>query len=208
MRHIGEIMTTEFFNDSFKTKTGMTVQVRPIRSDDAPALVDIFEHLGPESRYNRFLQPVENVSIDRIWAEAENIAHLVTTGSYGLIAFADLPQHAGAPVGAARYVKIDSTQAELAISVRDDLHGQGIGGNLLRLLISHAVTEGIEQLVGTVQNSNTALWAILKKSGFRLESQLEGNASLITLHIRQSSDRYEECSDTAADFLPEPQIIR
>lgn len=201
-------MTTDSFNDSFDTKTGMTVQVRPLRPDDAPSLVDIFEHLGPESRYNRFLQPVDNVGIDRIWAEAENIANLVTAGSYGLIAFADLPQHAGAPVGAARYVKMDSTQAELAISVRDDLHGQGIGGNLLRLLISHAVTEGIEQLVGTVQNSNTGLWAILKKTGFRLERQLEGNSSLITLHIREPRHRFEECLDTAADFLPEPQIIR
>lgn len=207
MRHMELMMREENTHETFQTKSGLMVRVRSLGASDAPYLVDLFENMSSESRYNRFMQPADNVSIERIWSEAEQIAQLVDSTSFGLIAFADLPDRADAPIGAARYVEVNPLQAEIAVSVRDDLHHQGIGMNLMRLLIDHAGDAGYEQLLGTVQNSNAAMWAMLRKLNYRLERQPEGNYSLITIHIREPKSRAKDWLDVAADFSPEPQII-
>ena len=43
-----------------RTKEGLLLHIRHIQDSDAPYLVDLFEHMGPESRYRRFLQPLDN----------------------------------------------------------------------------------------------------------------------------------------------------
>lgn len=200
-------MKVKDIEQSFVTNTGVNIYVRPLRAADAPYLVDLFEHMGTESRYNRFLQSTDNVGMDRIWSEAENIAYLTDGRSYGVIAFSDLPEREHAPVAAARYVLISAQQAEIAVSVRDDMQHMGIGTELLRIVIEHATERGIEQLVGTVQNSNAPMWAVLKKLGHRLERYPEGSYSYIVFHINETAGRLEDWMDTAADFSPEPQII-
>ncbi|HMT21851.1 MAG TPA: hypothetical protein PKE20_11515, partial [Promineifilum sp.] len=96
-------MSNQGIFTSFETKTGIPVHVRPLVPQDAPFLVDLFENMGSESRYSRFLQPADHVDIDRIWIEAEHIAEGVVAGSYGLVAFVDLPEREDVPAGAARY---------------------------------------------------------------------------------------------------------
>jgi RimJ/RimL family protein N-acetyltransferase len=201
------IMLDNSFIGSYETKTGIIVHARPLQAEDAPYLVDLFENMGPESRYNRFMQAVDHVGIDRVWHEAEQVAHQTNDRSFGLVAFADLPQRHNTPIAAARYVSISSTQAELAVSVRDDMQHMGIGTWLMEHLMAIAVEHGIEQLVGTIQNGNTAMWALLKKIGCRLERQPEGSYSQVTIHLCESGSRINDWLDTAADFSPEPQII-
>lgn len=201
------IMSNQGIFDSFETKTGVSIHVRSLTPQDAPFLVDLFENMGTESRYNRFLQSVDNVDMDRVWSEAEQIAQEFAADSYGLVALVDRPEREGMPAGAARYVKISPVRAEIAVSVRDDMQNMGIGTNLLQRLIIHAAEHGIEQLHGTVQNSNAAMWAMLSKLGHRLERQSEGSYSIITIHVRDSASRLEDWLDAAADFSPEPQII-
>jgi len=192
---------------TFQIKSGLTVHVRRMEASDAPYLVDLFEHMSAESRYSRFMQPADHVPMDRIWSEAELIAHLVQSNSRGVVGFADLADQEGAPVGVARYVELNPVQAEIAVSVRDDYQHQGIGTNLMRLLIRQAEAEGFEQLIGTVQNSNAAMWAMLKKLNYRLERRPEGNYSSVVIHIREPKSRIDDWLDAAADFSPEPQII-
>lgn len=200
-------MAKQSYIDTFETKTGILVRVRPLSIDDAPFLVDLFEHMSSESRYNRFMQSVDNVDIDRVWSEAERIALLTNGESYGIIAFADTPNRSDTPVGAARFVKITSQQAEIAVSVRDDMQQLGIGTHLMRLLIQLAAEQGIDQLFGTIQNSNAPMWAMLKKLGLRLARQSEGSYSIVTIHINETASHLEDWLDTAADYSPEPQII-
>ncbi|HRN69449.1 MAG TPA: GNAT family protein [Promineifilum sp.] len=200
-------MITQPIIDSFETKTGIRVHVRPLMAEDAPYLVDLFEHMSSESRYNRFMQAIDHIDIDRIWSEAEHIAHLIDGDSYGLVAFVDLPDRDHTPVGSARFVRFSPQQAEIAVSVRDDLQHMGIGTHLLQLLIETASEQGIEQLVGIARNSNEPMWAMLKKLGYRLERQSEGSYSQIVLHISEVRGAANGWPDTAADYSPEPQLI-
>ncbi len=154
-------MMTKTIIDTFVTKNGLTVRVRPLTSSDAPFLVNIFEHMSADSRYRRFHQPLTNVSTERVWAEARSIAQ--APSQVGFIAFADLPDQSNVPIGAARYVLLDDKVAEAAVSVRDDLHGQRIGSQLMSLLAEEARLRGIHKLRATIQSDNKAIIRILNR---------------------------------------------
>jgi acetyltransferase len=200
-------MITHQLVDVFRNSKGTEIRVRQLLSEDAPYLVDLFEHMSAESRYRRFMEPVDQVTIERMWTEAENIAQGVTGETYGLVAFADTAERPEAPVAAIRYVKLTTAQAEMAVSVRDDFQNTGIGTHLLRLLIAHAAEQGIKQLVGIILNDNVAMWKLLRNLGHRLERYPEGSYSQIVLHVHEPRSRTEDWLDAAADFSPEPQII-
>jgi acetyltransferase len=161
VRYKGIDIMKNFVPDSFKTKNGLLVTVRPLLPEDAPYLVDIFEHMGADSRYLRFRQPLDNVALERVWAEAEQIVH--TKAQIGFIAFADLPDQVDAPVGAARCVCLGNGVAETAVSVRDDMQNQGIGSHLFGLLVEEAQAQGVQKLLATIQSSNKAIIHILNR---------------------------------------------
>jgi acetyltransferase len=60
----------------------------------------------------------------------------------------------------------DLVWAELAIVVRSDLKGYGIGLVLMQLLIEYARGRGIGTLVGDVLSENTAMLALARHLGF------------------------------------------
>ncbi|MCZ7671013.1 MAG: GNAT family N-acetyltransferase [Chloroflexi bacterium] len=167
---------------TFFAKDGTLIGVRHMRFDDAVYLVDIFENMGADSRYQRYHQSIDHVNAGRIWQEAETIAHMDAKKQAGLIAFADLPDKPNAPVGAARYICIGDGRADTGISVRDDMQGQGIGTELLALLVEEARENGIQKLVADVLNSNKGIMGILQKLPYEMTRQPEGVYSTLTIH--------------------------
>lgn len=167
--------------DLFVTKNGLPVSVRPLQPDDAPHLVDLFEHMSAESRYRRFYQPLNNIARDRIWAEAENIAH--TEPLIGFIAFADLPDQPAAPIGAARCVCLADGEAEAAVSVRDDMQNQGVGTHLLSLLAEEARARGVYHLTATIQNANKAIIHVLNRLPYPYTRTAVGPESELILDL-------------------------
>jgi GNAT superfamily N-acetyltransferase len=192
VRLIGQLM------DKFIAKNGQEIRAREMLPEDAPYLVDLFEHMGVDSRYRRFNQTLDRVEIDRIWLEAEHIAQAAAANTYGLIAFTDFPERPGVPVAGARFVKLTSTEAEIATSVRDDMQSLGIGSWLTELLVKEAKRQGIKVLVGSVQNDNQPVWAILKKLGYTMSRQPDGNTTLATIYL----DR----PDTTGELSPEAEL--
>ena len=178
--------------DSFEAKNGMLVRVRPLLPQDAPYLVDLFEHMSADSRYLRFNQPLANVAPERVWTEAENIAHLEP--QIGFIAFADLPEQSDVPIGVARCVCLGDGLAETAVSVRDDMQNQGIGSNLLGLLVKEAQAQGITNLLATIQNANRAIIHILNRLPYPYTRKTIGPDTELELDL--TSPKPETTSDS------------
>lgn len=134
-----------------------------MRPDDTQNLIDIFEHLSPESRYLRFHEALEHASPQLVRETAAEFATMPAEKGKGWLAFADLPGQPCAPVGGVRYVRLANAPetAEVALTVRDDLHGQGIGRELLQLLANQARTEGLRKLTAVVQADNRAILKLL-----------------------------------------------
>lgn len=179
----------------FKAKDNVPVWVRLLRPKDAHYLVDLFEHMGPESRYRRFHQVADNVPAAQVWEEAERIATARPDEQLGLIAFSTLPDEGEVTVGVARIVWLSDETAEVAMSVRDDRQGQGIGKRLLAMVLELAQISGAETVVGTVQNDNDPMWHLLAKLLYPVRRTIDGTESEIVIDLTR--EREEEGVETA-----------
>jgi GNAT superfamily N-acetyltransferase len=157
--------------------TGMSI--RPLTPADAPLLDQILEGMSPTSRYRRFhgAKPRLTSAERRYLAAADGRNHL------GLLAFsAD-----GEPIAVARAVRLpdDPTAAELAVSVIDEHHRQGIGMTLVRRLARDARNVGIDRLVAVVLSDNW-LSAMLERKGFEVRRR-PGLTNVLELDVRRSA---------------------
>jgi acetyltransferase len=177
------MMFGELFMSEFRAADNTLVTVRPLLPDDAPLLVEIFGQLSPESRYRRFNESLVNADDDRVWAEAEQIAHGVARNSRGLLAFVDRPEIVQTPIGGVRYVMSGPEEAELAVSVADEYQRLGIGSRLVELLVEEARRAGLKRLVGVVRNENIGVFGMLRKLPYQVERHAEGPVTTVIVHL-------------------------
>lgn len=168
---------------TFEAKNGMPINIRPLQPDDTQYLIDIFDNMSSRSRYHRYNQSLDHVSDKRKWDVAEMIANADPETNFGLLAFADLPHEPDPPIGGARYVKINPTEAEIAISVIDSYQGMGIGSFLLQQLTEYAVRDGVQKFVAGIQNNNEPIWIILNKLPYHVERRVDGNESNVEVDL-------------------------
>jgi acetyltransferase len=159
-----------------------------MRFDDAPLLVDIFEHMTAQSRYRRFRQITDQVNPSRVRQEAINIAQADISNNWGLIAFADLPNRQNVPIGAVRFVRTTPYEAEVAISIRDDFQNVGIGTQLMHMLAKAAHKMGLQRLVAEIQNDNPAIWYVFKSLPYHVDRLPEGVFSNIVISLNLPRD--------------------
>jgi RimJ/RimL family protein N-acetyltransferase len=154
---------------TFQAKDGRSLHIRPIQDGDALLLISIFEHMGSDSRYQRFHQSMDNPNRNRVQREAEQMVASVPDDSFGLITFAG-----DVPVGAARYIILEEEdKAEMAVSIIDEYQNSGIGSKLIALLADEGQKQGIRQLIASVQAENEAALRILEKLPFAHSQRLD-----------------------------------
>lgn len=170
---------------SFRTKDGDLIRLRPLRPEDAHHLVDLFNHMGPESRFLRFNMALPDPDPELVWAEARRLARIDPERDGAWLAFAQLSNNDEIPVGGVRYMRIENQVAEASIVVRDDMQNKGIGNELLNFLTGQARQAGINKLVATVQRNNRPIFHLLKKSDFLLEYESEGSYTTITAFLNE-----------------------
>jgi len=153
--------------------------IRPLTPADAPLLDEILDGMSPTSRYRRFhgAKPRLTSADRRYLAGTDGRDHL------GLLAFAD----DGQPIAVARAVRLhdDPRAAEIAVSVVDAHHRQGIGMRLIRRLAREAQAVGIDRLVGVVLSDNW-LSAMLERKGFEVRHR-PGLTNVLELDLRRSA---------------------
>ena len=149
-------------------RDGAEVRVRPIEPSDRDALAAAFERLSDESRYRRFLGPVEHLGPSTL-AYLTEVDH---SDHEALVAFAP----AGDLVGVARYVREDEgDRAEAAVTVADDWQGRGLGTALTALLAGRALDQGIERFTATMLAKNREMLDLLGTVGSVAVTGREGS---------------------------------
>jgi GNAT superfamily N-acetyltransferase len=140
------------------------LRLRPLRADDAPRLIALYQRLSPETIRKRFLrypgctdprQAVELATVDQI----NRVAFALVTGS----------GEDEAIVAVGRFHRADDDSAELALLVEDDYQHRGLGRYLLEELIDAAQRLRLQVLDGFVLYNNTSMLRLLRTSGRRLE---------------------------------------
>jgi len=177
------VLSKNVFVHSIRLQDGQLLRVRPLKPDDAGHLVNLFEHMGPESRFLRFNLSLTDPDPDLVWAEARRMAQIDPDKDGAWLVFADLPGQPEAPVAGARYIRLDDLTAEASVAVRDDMQSKGIGTALLQFLAEQAQMAGIHKLVAYIQRGNRALWRLLRKADLQIDLESDGSHTTITAHL-------------------------
>jgi RimJ/RimL family protein N-acetyltransferase len=143
---------------------GTRVRLRLVRADDKARLAAGVQGLSARTRYQRFLAPIPGLTDKtlRYLTEIDNEDHLAW--------IAVDPDAPGEPaLGVARYVRSgsDSTVAEIAAVVGDEVQGRGLGSLLLSLLAESAREHGIRTFHAVVLEENRGVRRLLERLGAR-----------------------------------------
>jgi RimJ/RimL family protein N-acetyltransferase len=163
-------------------KNGMAVRIRSIRSDDKERLSEAFRNLEPESIYTRFFHHKKALTDADLKAATEVdfdevVALVVTIGD----------KENETIIGSARYVAFDDAKgqriAEVAFTVEEDYHGQGIASRLLQHLVEIARQKGISRFEADVLSQNKAMLAVFSRSGLPMVKRSEAGNMHVTLTL-------------------------
>ena len=150
---------------------GTRVRLRPIVPEDKGAIRAAFERLSPESRYRRFMSPMDELS-DEMLASLTEIDY-VDHFAWAALAI-DEPGEPG--IGVARYVRLkdEPAVAEAAVTIIDEYQGRGLGTFLLDALGAVALENGIRTFSGYVLEDNRAIRDVLEQVGVRFRYDSPG----------------------------------
>jgi acetyltransferase len=155
-------------------KNGNPVLIRPIRPEDEPLVIQLHQGLSERTVYLRYFQPLklsQRTSHERL----TRICFIDYDREMVLVAERTRKDDTPEIVAVGRLSKLrgGGNEAELAVLVDDRSHGQGLGTELYRRLISVARDEKLTRVVSTILGENREMRAICQKLGFRMEVDLE-----------------------------------
>src|SRR4051812_17259407 len=150
---------------------GQRLGVRPVTPNDTALLADLINRLSATARWMRYFRPLPSAEL--IWREASQVTRrepqlgvaLVATAFEGgrmcAIALAELAHDPAEP-----------TAAEVAVLVRDNAQGKGVGTLLLRELIALARQRDVRVLHATLQAENWAARRLLRKLALAYHAEI------------------------------------
>lgn len=151
-----------------------TTRLRELRATDRDAFQAFVRGLSPESRLQRFLSPVAELSpavLDALTGPdpARHAAYVAVDGD--------------AIVGEGRVVALgDSGRGEFAIAVADAWRRRGLGADLLGAVIAAARRLGLAAIEGEILRTNAPMLAFMRRAGFRLRG-CPGDARLLVAEL-------------------------
>jgi RimJ/RimL family protein N-acetyltransferase len=138
------------------------VRIRPITPRDATHLQSYVRHLSRESRHNRFLGALNELSP----RELERLSHPDQTSANVLIAEVDVNGE-WQMIGEAPYAAVgDAATYEFAISVADEWQRRGIGTRMVRRIEQQVANLGAHYLVADALQSNQTVRHLARTAGF------------------------------------------
>jgi GNAT superfamily N-acetyltransferase len=141
---------------------GTKLFLRPIEAADRDRIQDLFDRLGAESRYRRYLMPKHELTESELTflTDIDHVSH---------DALAAVDQRDGSFVGVVRVVRrTDRPEAaDMAIEVADGLQHLGVGSFLVARILERARDIGFATLTATTLRENLAARALLRRFGFR-----------------------------------------
>lgn len=170
-------MKNQSWTTDLKTRTGFAFHVRPVETDDEPALADLFAHVTHDDLRFRFLSGMNVIGHDRLMAlinvdhrQKESFLAIAKDGKT-VIATAMLACDAAMETG------------EVAISIRSDFKGRGISWELLAHVARFAEAVGVKTLQSIESCDNHAAIELEREMGFTAHSY-PGDATLMLVERR------------------------
>ncbi len=175
------------FESDVVLRNGRTLRIRPVKPDDADALLDFYRALSKDSLYMRFFD---------VRTPESAVRDSPTTVDY-VSDFGVIGELGGQLAGIAHYFRSrrDPRVAEVAFAIGDKFQGLGIGTHLLQKLGDIARTHGIDEFRAETLPENRKMLDVFLLSGFDVKSRSSDGAVHVSFPIAQT----EQFEDKAAE---------
>ena len=171
-------MTVELETD-VTLRDGSRVHLRPIRPEDEHVLIELFQHLSPQSIYQRFFTALPELSEGM----ARYLSHVNYTNRFALVAEAE-----GETIGVGRYERTnDPDVVELSLVIEDAWQGRGLGRILLRETMRAAEANGIHRFRADVLAENRRMLRLLVEETDVIEKRTEAGVTTFLLASKERS---------------------
>ena len=154
-------------------KNGTEITIRPIRPEDELLMIEFHGRLSDRTVYLRYFQPLkltQRIAHERL----TRICFIDYDREMALVAEYDDPERGKSIIGVGRLSKLHGREdAEVAVLVRDDFQGQGLGTELVRRLMVIAKEENLKHVHSTMLGINREMRVIFTKLGFKIDVDLE-----------------------------------
>jgi acetyltransferase len=177
----------------WQLRNGQEVILRPIKPEDEPMWLEMFQSLSEESIRYRFFQMLKdtphavrvrycNVDYDR---EIAIVAEIVEAGKRKILGVTRLS------------IESDEKSGEMAFLVSDYWQGLGLGTKMVDYVLDIAKEKGIDQVHAIILQDNYRALSLSKKMGFKIDYLNDGTVKT-TLNLK------DEDIDFRCARLPEP----
>jgi len=159
------------------TRSGVCLNVRQAHPADETALADFFDRVSDEDRRFRFLSAHRHLTHEQLVP----LTHADHETTESLVAV-DADTHeivASAMLACDR----DMTGGEIAVSVRSDYRGKGVGWAMLDVLAGEAQRRGLKRVVAIEDRENHAAIELEREKGF-VPHGVDGDPHLVMLEKR------------------------
>lgn len=159
------------------TRDGTVLTVRAAYAEDEGALADFFDKVSAEDRRFRFLTAVKHLEHEQL----QPLTHVDHWRTESFVAF----DAATGEVIASAILACDGRMdtGEIAVSVRSDYRGRGVGWTMLDLLAEEADKRGLARVISIEDRDNHAAIELEREKGFEAHG-VDGDPHLVLLEKR------------------------
>ncbi len=159
-----------------------SLEMRPIRPEDAPLFRELFESLSPQSVYMRFFSPIRHLPHDML----ARFTQIDYDRQICMVAVQSLPD--GEKIRGVGRINPspDPQKAEFSILVHDDWQRKRLGFLLLGRCLEIAKRHGIKTVYGYVLAENTKMLSLGERLGFTLQWMPNTNEYELTIDLESA----------------------
>jgi acetyltransferase len=170
-------------------KHGLRVIIRPLHQEDRQTLADAFPHLSERSRYLRFLTGKGELSsqgLRKLVDEVDGHQHVALVMWWARSSRDDIL------LGDGRFIRLpgDPECADVAVTIADEIHGQGAGTLMMVALRRRAREEGVARFTAVMSPENEASHRMMRSAGEVLRDEYVDGLREIEVDIA-GPDPYE-----------------
>ncbi|MBM3317508.1 MAG: GNAT family N-acetyltransferase [Candidatus Eisenbacteria bacterium] len=174
----------EAFEARRTTRRGLSLLLRPVRITDESLLKDFFYSLSDKSVYRRFISQRRDMPHERLQE------FTVIDYTREMVILVELVPEEGPSqtIAVGQYgIEEQAHVAEVALVVRDDYQGQGVGTELLGHLTHLAQAQGLLGFTAEVLVENVPMLRLFERMGFDIERRTAEGVCELRMRFRGRS---------------------
>jgi len=164
----------------WKLRDGRTVLLRPIKPEDEPLWLEMFQNFSEQSIRYRFFNIIKdtphevrvrycNIDYDR---EIAIVPELTEDGRRKILGVVRVP------------IEPDTKTGEIAVIVADPWQGLGLGSKMMDYMIEICKDKKLETIYGVMLSDNYQAISLMKKMGFTIKYLSDGTVKG-TLNLKE-----------------------